>query len=159
MSGIALKLTLLLVRTVAKPVAQTIKAQAKNHEPFRNACILVAQRVHATDVRLRMRLLGENKIKVRPLNDKKAIESGANFILEAFIFSVAGLLILYESMRSRKKASTERATVRTDIGDLQEEIQRLADVVRELAGTVEKLEASGVGVREEALGSPQSTTA
>ncbi|RLV82803.1 hypothetical protein JA9_003679 [Meyerozyma sp. JA9] len=122
MSGIALKLTSLLVRTIAKPIATAIKAQAKDHEKFRQGCIRIAQTVHHTDIRLRMSLLGEKKIKIRPLNDKKAVENGANFLSEFFIFSVAGSLILYESNRSRKKAADERDALADDIATLQDEI-------------------------------------
>lgn len=123
MSGIALKLTSLLVRTVAKPIATTLKQQAKNHESFKNACIRIAQTMHQTDIRLRMSLLGEKKIKIRPLNDNKAIENGANFLSEFFIFSVAGSLIFYESYRSRKKASNEKDALFDDISTLQSEIE------------------------------------
>ncbi|SGZ58363.1 CIC11C00000000982 [Sungouiella intermedia] len=133
MSGIALKFTSLLVRTLAKPMALALKTQAKEHELFKSACIRVAQTVHSTDVKLRMRLLGENKIKVRPLNDKKAIENGANFLLEAFIFLVAGSLILYESYRSRVKAANEKLTVRNDITDLQGEIEEVKKLLEHLS--------------------------
>lgn len=122
MSGIALKLTSLLVRTVAKPVANVIKAQAKEHEFFRQTCIRIAQTAHLTDLRLRMSLLGEKRIKIRPLNDKKAVENGANFMSEFFIFLVAGSLILYETYRSRKKASDEKDQLADDISTLQSEI-------------------------------------
>ncbi|KAK6464673.1 optic atrophy 3-like protein, partial [Scheffersomyces coipomensis] len=122
MSGIALKLTSLLVRTVAKPIATALKTQAKEHEFFKRACIGIAQTVHTTDLTLRMSLLGEKRIKIRPLNDTKAVENGANFLSEFFIFSVAGSLIFYESYRSRKKASDERDAIADDINVLQSEI-------------------------------------
>jgi len=32
-----------------------------------------------------MKLMGEKGAKVRPLNDKKAIENGANFLSETFV--------------------------------------------------------------------------
>ncbi|CAH2353579.1 hypothetical protein CLIB1423_11S02938 [[Candida] railenensis] len=123
MSGIALKLTSLLVRTVAKPIATAIKGQAKEHETFRNGCIRIAQTIHSTDLRLRMKLLGEEKIKIRPLNDNKAIDQGATFLSEFFIFSVAGGLIFYESYRSRKKAANEKDALADDISTLQDEIE------------------------------------
>lgn len=140
MSGIALKVTSLLVRTVAKPIANGLKAQAKNHEGFRRACIRIAQSVHATDVRLRMKLLGENKIKVRPLNDTKAIDSGANFLSETFIFSVAGLLIFYESYRSRKKLATEKRNVKNDINELQDDIEEVKSLLKLLSKEIDHLQ-------------------
>jgi hypothetical protein len=49
--------------------------------------------------------------KIRPLNESKAIDAGANFISEAFLFAVAGGLILLESLRSRRKESNRQDMV------------------------------------------------
>lgn len=127
MSGIALKLTSLLVRTVAKPMATAIKGQAKQHPRFKQICISLAQRLHQTDTNLKMRLMGKSTFKVRPLNEAKAIESGATFVAEGFIFSVAGGLILYESFRARRKELNRRETVADDIETLQDEIEWLKE--------------------------------
>lgn len=132
MSSIAIKLTSLLIRTVAKPISTTIKAQVKEHEVFRKNCIRFAQYLHRTDVKLRMGLVGENKIKIRPLNDNKAIENGANFLSEFFIFSIAGSLIYYESYRTRKKSLDEKALVQDDISFLQDEIRNIQDQLVEI---------------------------
>lgn len=129
-------------------MASTIKAQAKNHDAFRDLCIRVAQTVHSTDIKLRMRLLGENKIKIRPLNDKKAVESGANFLLEAFIFLVAGSLILYESYRSRVKANNEKLTVKNDISELQDEILQVKALMEKLTTDIELLTESPVPTKQ-----------
>ncbi|CUM56262.1 uncharacterized protein AC631_03926 [Debaryomyces fabryi] len=137
MSGLTLKFTSLLIRTVAKPISNSIKAQAKEHEHFRRNCIRFAQMMHHADLKMRMNLLGEKKIKIRPLNDNKAIEKGANFLSEMFVFSVAGSLIFYESYRSRKKTNLEKSNVQDDITFLQDEIvalqQELEDVKSKLA--------------------------
>lgn len=125
MSSIALKFTSLLVRTLSKPIANTIKSQAKQHPRFRTVCISFAQFMHRSDVHLRMKLLGEDNIKVRPLNDVKAIDNGATFLSESFIFSVAGGLILFESYRSRRKELARRESVADDIKALQDEIEWL----------------------------------
>lgn len=157
MSGIALKLTSLLVRTVAKPVAGVIKAQAKERVWFRKACILLAQGLHKTDVRLRMQLLGDKEVKVRPLNDVRAIENGAQFVLEAFIFLVAGGLILYEAVRSSKKESTRREGVKDDIAGLQEEVARLRAVVEEYGLQLKLLEDARAVVAAAAATTPPAT--
>ncbi|EMG46206.1 hypothetical protein SBY92_000937 [Candida maltosa Xu316] len=132
MSGLALKFTSLLVRTIAKPIGNAIKAQAREHERFRNICIKFAQSMHSTEIKLRMSLLGETKIRVKPLNDNKAIEQGATFISEFFIFSVAGSLIMYEAYRSRKKASSERDALADDISVLQNEIEYIKSKLGEI---------------------------
>ncbi|CDK26525.1 unnamed protein product [Kuraishia capsulata CBS 1993] len=125
MSSIAFKLATLFVRTVAKPIAATLKVEAKQYPMFKKVCVNVAQNMHILDTRLRMKLLGKKNVTVRPLNENKAIESGASFLSEAFIFSVASSAILYESYRSRKKELTRRESVADDIATLQDEIEYL----------------------------------
>lgn len=132
MSGLALKFTSLLVRTIAKPIGNAIKRQAKDHERFRRLCINFAQKMHSSEIKLRMSLLGENKIKVKPLTDNKAIEQGATFISEFFIFSVAGSLIFYESYRSRKKATSERDALADDITLLQSEMEKIKNKLEDI---------------------------
>jgi hypothetical protein len=60
------------------------------------------------------------KYHIRPLSESKAIESGANFISETFLFIVAGGLIVFESWRSRRKESTRREGVEDRLNDLEE---------------------------------------
>lgn len=60
------------------------------------------------------------KPRIRPLSEAKAIESGATFISEAFLFGVAGSLIVFESWRSRRKENTRREDVADRLGDLEE---------------------------------------
>lgn len=49
--------------------------------------------------------------RVRPLSESKAVESGANFISEFFLFAVAGGLILAEQIRARRKEASRRDLV------------------------------------------------
>lgn len=58
--------------------------------------------------------------RIRPLSEAKAIDMGANFISESFLFLVAGGLIVFESMRSRRKESNRREDVADRLGELEE---------------------------------------
>lgn len=49
--------------------------------------------------------------RIRPLTESKAIDAGANFISEFFLFSVAGTLIFVEALRSKRKEASRRDTV------------------------------------------------
>lgn len=60
------------------------------------------------------------KPRIRPLSEAKAIESGATFISEAFLFGVAGSLIIFESWRSRRKETTRREDIADRLGELEE---------------------------------------
>ena len=74
--------------------------------------------------------------RIRPLSESKAIESGANFISETFLFMVAGGLILFESWRSRRKETTRRDGVEERLAELEQSektaIQALIALEKEL---------------------------
>lgn len=60
------------------------------------------------------------KARIRPLSEAKAIDSGATFISEAFLFMVGASVILFESWRSRRKETTRRLDVAEKLGELEE---------------------------------------
>ncbi|OJJ63052.1 hypothetical protein ASPSYDRAFT_146079 [Aspergillus sydowii CBS 593.65] len=171
--SLTLKLSSLAIRTLSKPIANQIKAQAREHERFRRICISMAQGLHRLDMRLRLGTIRDNhaatrraaaeaelrkhkptsptvktqaeakaeeeaiakakaaaseaekpapKPHIRPLSESKAIESGATFISEGFLFLVAGGLILFESWRSRRKENTRRDDVAARLNELEETV-------------------------------------
>ncbi|KAE8382151.1 optic atrophy 3 protein-domain-containing protein [Aspergillus bertholletiae] len=168
--SLTLKLSSLAIRTLSKPIATHIRAQAREHERFRKVCISMAQALHRFDMRLRLGAVRDNaasqkqaaaeaalrKLKptsptvkteaeakaeedaiakakaaaedaakpapkphIRPLSESKAIESGATFISETFLFLVAGGLIVFESWRSRRKETTRREDVESRLVELE----------------------------------------
>lgn len=79
--------------------------------------------------------------KIRPLSEAKAIESGANFISETFLFSVAAGLILFESWRSRRKDAARRDVVADRLNDLEESENAARMALIELEHEVLRLRA------------------
>ncbi|KAJ1794994.1 hypothetical protein LPJ67_000326, partial [Coemansia sp. RSA 1938] len=69
-----------------------------------------------------MKVLGYKKEKIRPLNDARAVDAGANFLGEAFIFSVAVSLILAEQVRSRSQAKRQRNAVDERLDTLEKQV-------------------------------------
>jgi hypothetical protein len=63
--------------------------------------------------------------RVRPLTEAKAIETGANFISETFLFCVAGAAIVFEYWRSKRKESTRRDEVSDRLDQIELKIDRL----------------------------------
>ncbi|KAM0792183.1 hypothetical protein ACM66B_004880 [Microbotryomycetes sp. NB124-2] len=122
----SLKIGSLLLRTLAKPIANRIKREAKEHDKFRQTTISFAQFLHRTEMTMRVKLLGETHPKhIRPLNDARAIDAGANFISESFLFAFAAAIILAESWRSRRKEQNRRDAVLDKIEQNQSEITYL----------------------------------
>ncbi|EGV62724.1 hypothetical protein PSN45_000675 [Yamadazyma tenuis] len=102
MSGvITLKLTSLLIRTISKPVANAIKFQSRQSPFLKTNFVRFGQFINKIDMKLR----NNSNVKVRPLNDNKAIELGSNFLSELFVFSIAAGLIIYESVKPKKSVS------------------------------------------------------
>ncbi|KAH9019374.1 OPA3-domain-containing protein, partial [Lactarius hengduanensis] len=129
------KIGTLVIRTLAKPISSRIKTQAREHERFRNLCVSLAQTLYRYEVRLRTGLLGEAPTArhLRPLSETRAIENGANFIAEGFLFAVAAALVVGESWRSSRSETRRRA----DVGDALEALQVR---VGELAERLERWE-------------------
>ncbi|KAH3668111.1 hypothetical protein OGAPHI_001865 [Ogataea philodendri] len=134
MSSIALKLTTLFVRQIAKPIANTIKSEAKNHQGFKVTCVRVAQYFHFLDERLKTSLMGSKARQIRPLNEAKAIQNGAEILSETFIFSVAAGALLYESNRQRVKEKNRKEGMESDVRRMEEEIAELREVVKLIGG-------------------------
>ena len=88
------------------------------------------------------------KARIRPLSEAKAIDSGANFISEAFLFFVGASVILFESWRSRRKESSRRLDVAERIGELEDRDKASRHVLVELEKEILRLRAI------EAKGSP-----
>ncbi|CAJ1961800.1 unnamed protein product [Sphenostylis stenocarpa] len=90
-----LKLGTLALKTLSKPFASRLKQQAVRHPRFRQLIVNMAQmqrRIygHATDV------------EIRPLNEEKAVQAAVDLIGELFVFSVAGILLIFEVQRSSR---------------------------------------------------------
>lgn len=84
--------------------------------------------------------------RIRPLSESRAIETGANFISEGFLFLVAGGLILWETQRNRRKQEREH-----DARD--DEIERIGHENATIKGEVEQLKQELAFVRG---GSPKA---
>ena len=61
-----------------------------------------------------------SKPRIRPLTEAKAIDTGATFISETFLFLVGGGLIVFEAWRSRRKENTRREDIAERLAELEE---------------------------------------
>lgn len=100
---------------VAPPISEAVKESAK--EVAKDAAKKVVAKPH-----------------IRPLSESKAIDAGANFISEAFLFAVAAGLVFAEAMRNRKKELNRRDIVAERLDLLEDrnrqDEQRLEELER-----------------------------
>lgn len=81
--------------------------------------------------------------RIRPLSESKAIDSGANFISETFLFLVAGGLIVFESWRSRRKETTRREDVQDRLNELEQSEKAARRALAVLETELLELKAQG----------------
>jgi hypothetical protein len=115
------------------------EAEARKHKPSMPTVKNASETKAAEEADAKAKAAAEEAAKpqhyhIRPLSESKAIESGANFISESFLFLVAGSLILFESWRSRSKESTRREGVEGRLADLE----RSEQAAREALVALEK---------------------
>jgi hypothetical protein len=72
------------------------------------------------------------KPRIRPLSEQKAIETGANFVAETFIFGVGIVVIVVEQWRQRRKARNARDDIREDLDELQTELKTVKAELEEM---------------------------
>lgn len=86
------------------------------------------------------------KPKIRPLSESKAIDSGATFVSESFLFMVGLSLILFENWRARRKETSRREDVADRISELEESRKVDRKAIVEIEKEVLRLRAkSGKG--------------
>ncbi|XP_015176344.1 PREDICTED: optic atrophy 3 protein homolog [Polistes dominula] len=144
-----LKLGVLLIKQISKPLAKLIVNQAKNHPVFRTYFIIPpAQFYHWAEVKGKMYMMNLGKpTKVAKLNEAMAIELGSNLMGEVIIFSLAGGCLIFEYNRQvAKEIKKEEArnaqiqefknnieSLQNNSTRLQSDINYLQDVIKELA--------------------------
>ncbi|KAF9584080.1 hypothetical protein BGW38_007649 [Lunasporangiospora selenospora] len=97
---------------------------------------------HTTEMQLKMTFLGYKVESIRPLNDARAVEMGANFLGEAIIFGVAGSLIIFENARSRMNARDRKNHVDDSLDNLMIITSELREEIKDMGTrSDEKIEA------------------
>ncbi|KAF8577012.1 OPA3-domain-containing protein [Ramaria rubella] len=124
------KLATLAIRTIAKPISARLKHEAQQHPFFRRICVQLAQRMYRYEMKLGTVVLGQPPRTIKPLSETKAIDNGANFIAESFLFAVAASLIVAETWRSSNKESKRREGVTDQLEELSIKMQELLNEQR-----------------------------
>ena len=100
----------------------------------------LAQTYHRTEMRLKSRFFDVklDSQNIKPLSDARAVELGANFIGESFVFGIAAALIFAENVRSRSKAQERKDLIDENISRLEGE---MADLKSWRSATNHKLDS------------------
>jgi len=123
----ALKLGVLFIKQISKPLAKFLVSQAKSHPIFRTYFIIPpAQFYHWAEVKAKMYVMNLGKpTKVAKLNETMAIELGANLMGELIIFSIAGGCVILEYNRQVTKEAKKEDARQMQIQKFTDDIQAL----------------------------------
>eukprot|EP01038_Epipyxis_sp_PR26KG_P005329 gene5329-7395_t len=104
MAGLPLlKLAGLLVKQIAKPLAGRLKIEAGTNPSFKSFVVNVGQRVHEVLSRANVLVSGYRVLKIKPLPEQEAMDSGITIISESLVYIVSGTIIVLEYNRSEEK--------------------------------------------------------
>ncbi|KAF7418997.1 hypothetical protein HZH68_001650 [Vespula germanica] len=161
----ALKLGVLFIKQISKPLAKIIVNQAKNHPIFRRYFIIPpAQIYHWAEVKGKMYMMNLGKpTKVAKLNENMAIELGASLMGEVIIFGLAGACVMFEYNRQvTKEAKKEEMRIaqiqqfKHDINLLQQNSMQLQSEIMSLQNIIATL-SKHKGMKSELVEPPTLT--
>lgn len=133
------KLSSLLIKTLAKPMAKRVKTTFKQYEFSKALLVSTGQFTNRITTRMTIWSEGYKVRSIKPLEKEAAISAGADFIGEAFIFSVGGSLVVWEYNKSKDK---DRVKEEKNVNRERLQEERLVD----LHSRMESLEQSVNGM-------------
>ncbi|ESW20094.1 hypothetical protein PHAVU_006G180800 [Phaseolus vulgaris] len=141
-----LKLGTLALKTLSKPVASRLKQQAALHPRFRQLIVNMAQSNHQITTKMQRRIYGHaTDVEIRPLNEEKAVQAAVDLIGELFVFSVAGILLIFEVQRNSRSEARKEELRKQELGAVKEKNENLAAEVELLKQRIQELEQMARG--------------
>ncbi|KAG2396019.1 uncharacterized protein HKW66_Vig0066050 [Vigna angularis] len=150
-----LKLGTLALKTLSKPVASRLKQQAAFHPRFRQLIVNMAQLLiydfgdqtnHQITTRMQRRIYGHaTDVEIRPLNEEKAVQAAVDLIGELFVFSVAGVLLIFEVQRSSRSEARKEELRKQELEAVRQKNENLAEEVELLKQRIQELEQMARG--------------
>ncbi|XP_028780298.1 OPA3-like protein [Neltuma alba] len=144
-----LKLGTLALKTLSKPVASRLKQQAAIHPRFSQYIVRIAQANHRVTTQMQRRIYGHaTDVEIRPLNEEKAVQAAVDLIGELFVFSVAGVLLIFEVQRSARSEARKEERRKQELEAVRQGNEEIAEEVELLKHKIQELEklARGQGL-------------
>ncbi|EXC30546.1 hypothetical protein L484_015037 [Morus notabilis] len=136
-----LKLGTLALKTLSKPVASRLKKQAGLHPRFRQFIVDIAQKNHQITTQMQRRIYGHaTDVEIRPLNEEKAVQAAVDLMGEVFVFSVAGIALIFEVQRSSRSEARKEEIRRKELEMMKQRDEELSREVQSLRRKLEELE-------------------
>ncbi|XP_077251370.1 optic atrophy 3 protein (OPA3) [Tasmannia lanceolata] len=140
------KLGTLALKTLSKPIASRLKQQAGLHPRFRQFIINIAQANHRLSTNIQRRVYSHaTNVEIRPLNEEKAVQAAVDLLGELFVFSVAGVAVIFEVQRSARSEARKEELRRQELEAMKQIDEELSREVELLKHKLEELEQHARG--------------
>ena len=103
-----LKLSTLLVKTIAKPLGGYVKSKAKQFPILDRALYNFGNSYHYAFVRVNVLASGHKFISCRPLPHDQGLKDGTAMFSEGLVLGFSAFVILVETARSQAKAAASK---------------------------------------------------
>jgi hypothetical protein len=139
-----LKLGVMAIRQVSKPLANHLKTRAKESHFFRTRiCMPPAQFYHWCEVNIKARLLNLSSPKeVAKLNEQAAIDLGSELIGDLFMFSIGAAAVIAEYTRQSRRSAEEKAVLETRLSQIERNTSNLIELRNDLESRIAHIETS-----------------
>ncbi|XP_017113939.1 optic atrophy 3 protein homolog isoform X2 [Drosophila elegans] len=138
------KLALLGIKHISKPISNLINQTAKKNQSFKTLVVAPPARLyHVIDVRSKMWMLGLGQPRlIPPLNDAMSIQMGSDILGEMFIFLLGATFIVAEQAKNdrikQEKQKLHREQLEERISDLVHKQSRQEKVISQLRTMVRR---------------------
>ncbi|KAG2717445.1 hypothetical protein I3760_03G175600 [Carya illinoinensis] len=140
------KLGILALKTICKPIANRLKKEASLHTKFRQFIINIAQANHRFTTKTQRRIYGHTiDAEIHPLNEENAVQAAADIVKELFVFMVVGAAVFFEVQRSSRSEARKEELCRQELQAMKQRDQDLAKEVELLRHKIEELEQLAKG--------------
>lgn len=130
------KLASLLIKTLAKPMSKRVKTSFTKSDVGKAVLISIGQFTHSLTTRMTIWSAGFKVRSIQPLENEAALVQGSELIGEAFIFTVAGGIVVYEYNKSKEKEIAKEEKIATE---KSKQDQRIESLERDLDMITKKL--------------------
>lgn len=124
-----MKIGSLLIKTLSKPVAKRIKRDFARYATTQQILVGLGQSTHRLTTRMTIWSEGFKVRSIPPLEEKEAIQKGADLLGETIVFGVSVGVVVWEYNRSNEKAKAKEEKrlleIEAENDDMEEKLHSL----------------------------------
>ena len=137
-----IRLVFQVVYRVARPFANEMVLRAQKNVIFREyLCIPLGRAIHWMDIKVRMRILNLGKLNLVPkIDDKKAMDLGAQLLLEVIVIIIFSVIVIYQYNESVEKEEKKDEKRKEHFKEVEENINEIEQAVNDSNSQIKEVQ-------------------